>query len=125
MKKVFIDGGAGTTGLRIVERLSGRDDICLLTIAEDKRKDAAVKKEIMNSADIVFLCLPDAAAVESAALIDNPNTVVIDASTAHRTLPDWAYGFPELGESFLKKLSPQITTKTPRRRTHENKNMAK
>lgn len=104
MKKVFIDGGAGTTGLRIAERLSGREDICLLTIPEESRKDSAVKKQIMNGADVVFLCLPDGAAVESAALVDNPNTVVIDASTAHRTLPDWAYGFPELGESFLKKV---------------------
>lgn len=104
MKKVFIDGGAGTTGLRIVERLSGREDICLLSIAEEKRKDNAAKKAIMNEADVVFLCLPDGAAVESAQLVDNPNTVVIDASTAHRTLPDWAYGFPELGETFLKKI---------------------
>ena len=104
MKKVFIDGGAGTTGLRIVERLSGRDDVCLLTIPEEKRKDAATKKQVMNESDVVFLCLPDAAAVESAELVDNPNTVVIDASTAHRTLPDWAYGFPELGEGFLKKI---------------------
>ena len=104
MKKVFIDGGAGTTGLRIVERLSSREDICLLSIAEEKRKDNAAKKAIMNEADVVFLCLPDGAAVESAQLVDNPNTVVIDASTAHRTLPDWAYGFPELGEAFLKKI---------------------
>lgn len=104
MKKVFIDGGAGTTGLRIVERLSGRDDVCLLTIPEEKRKDNAAKKEIMNQADVVFLCLPDAAAVESAALVDNPDTVVIDASTAHRTLPGWAYGFPELGERFLERV---------------------
>ena len=104
MKKVFIDGGAGTTGLRIVERLSGRTDIRLLTIPEEKRKDNAVKKQVMNEADVVFLCLPDAAAVESASLIENPNTVVIDASTAHRTLPDWAYGFPELGDGFLKKI---------------------
>lgn len=104
MKKVFIDGGAGTTGLRIVERLSGRDDVCLLTIPDDKRKDNAVKKQVMNEADVVFLCLPDAAAVESVGLIENPNTVVIDASTAHRTLPGWAYGFPELGESFFKKI---------------------
>ena len=104
MKKVLIDGGAGTTGLRIVERLSGREDICLLTIAEEKRKDSAAKKEIMNEADVVFLCLPDGAAVESAQLVDNPNTVVIDASTAHRILPDWAYGFPELGAGFLEKV---------------------
>ena len=105
MKKVFIDGGAGTTGLRILERLSGRSDIEILTIPEDKRKDPETKKKIMNQADVVFLCLPDAAAVESVALVENPETVVIDASTAHRTNADWAYGFPELGEAFLQKLT--------------------
>ena len=104
IKKVFIDGGAGTTGLRIVERLSGRTDVCLLTIPEEKRKDAEAKKAIINQADVVFLCLPDAAAVESVALVENPNTVVIDAYTAHRTLPGWAYGFPELGEAFAEKI---------------------
>ena len=104
MKKVFIDGSAGTTGLRIHQRLEDRADIELLTIAEEKRKDLAEKKKIINEADIVFLCLPDDAARESVSLVENPNTVVIDASTAHRTLPDWAYGFPELGESFEKKI---------------------
>lgn len=104
MKKVFIDGSSGTTGLRIRERLESRKDIELLTIAEEKRKDAEEKKKIINQADVVFLCLPDDAARESVALVENPNTVVIDASTAHRTLPDWAYGFPELGESFEKKI---------------------
>ena len=102
--KVFIDGSAGTTGLRIAERLAARDDLEILKIPEEKRKDAAVKKQIINTADVVFLCLPDAAAVESVALVENPHTVVIDASTAHRTLPDWAYGFPELGEGFENKL---------------------
>lgn len=104
MKKVFIDGSAGTTGLRIAERLSGREDIQLLTLPEEKRKDAAAKKEIINQADVVFLCLPDAAAVESVSLVENPDVVVIDASTAHRTLPGWAYGFPELGEEFFQKV---------------------
>ena len=103
-KKVFIDGSAGTTGLRIAQRLAAREDLELLKIPEEKRKDAAVKKQIINAADVVFLCLPDAAAVESVALVDNPNTVVIDASTAHRTLPNWAYGFPQLGEKFESKL---------------------
>ncbi len=103
-KKVFIDGSAGTTGLRIAERLATREDLEILTIPDDKRKDAEVKKRIINSADVVFLCLPDSASIESVALVDNPNTVVIDASTAHRTLPDWTYGFPELDESFDKKL---------------------
>ena len=104
MKKVFIDGSAGTTGLRIYERLSRRDDIQLLTVEEEKRKDPAAKKEIINRADVVFLCLPDEAARESVALVDNPDTVVIDASTAHRTLPDWAYGFPELSKAHEEKI---------------------
>ncbi len=104
MKKVFIDGSAGTTGLRIAERLAGRKDIALLTLPEEKRKDVAARKEMLNLADIVFLCLPDDAARESVSLIDNPHTVVIDASTAHRTLPDWAYGFPELSAAQEKKV---------------------
>lgn len=104
MKKIFIDGSAGTTGLRIAERLAGREDIEILKLAEDKRKDTAARKEMLNAADIAFLCLPDDAAREAVALIDNPNTVVIDASTAHRTLPDWAYGFPELSETHEEKI---------------------
>ena len=103
-KKVFIDGSVGTTGLRIFERLEGRDDVELLTLSEEKRKDPLARKEMLNAADVAFLCLPDDAARESVALLDNPNTVIIDASTAHRTLPDWAYGFPELGEAFENKL---------------------
>lgn len=104
MKKVFIDGSAGTTGLRIYERLAGRDDVEVLFLPEEKRKDAQARKEMLNSVDIAFLCLPDDAARESVSLIDNPNVTVIDASTAHRTLPDWAYGFPELSESHEKKI---------------------
>ncbi len=100
MKKVFIDGRSGTTGLRIEERLSKRDDIQLLKISEDKKKDPKYKKEILNDSDIVFLCLPDEAAKESVSLIENPDTVVIDTSTAHRINPEWAYGFPELGKDF-------------------------
>ena len=103
-KKIFIDGSAGTTGLRIRNRLEGREDIELLTLPEELRKDKAARKEKINQADIVFLCLPDDAARESVSLVENPDTVVIDASTAHRTLPEWAYGFPELGESFEKKI---------------------
>lgn len=96
MKKVFIDGGAGTTGLRIVERLSARDDLTLITLPDAVRKDINARKEALNSADIAFLCLPDAAAIEAVSLIENENTVVIDTSTAHRTAEGWTYGFPEL-----------------------------
>ena len=98
MKKVFIDGSAGTTGLRIYERLEKRTDVTLLTLPDDKRKDTAERKKMLNDADIVFLCLPDDASREAVSLIDNPQTVVIDASTAHRTVSGWAYGFPELSK---------------------------
>ena len=94
--KVYIDGKDGTTGLQIYDRLSVRSDIDLLLIDEEKRKDPTERKKLMDAADIVFLCLPDAAAVEAVALVENPNTRIIDASTAHRTSPDWDYGFPEL-----------------------------
>ena len=104
MKKVFIDGSAGTTGLRIYERLLGRDDVEVLFLPEDKRKDVSARKEMLNSVDIAFLCLPDDAAREAVSLIENPNVVVIDASTAHRTLPDWAYGFPELSAAHEEKI---------------------
>ncbi len=104
MKQVFIDGSAGTTGLRIYERLGARDDLTLLTLSDDKRKDPACRREMLNSADIAFLCLPDDAAREAVSMIENPETVVIDTSTAHRTLSDWAYGFPELSEGTANKL---------------------
>ena len=93
---VYIDGKDGTTGLQIYDRLSARDDIDLLLIDEEKRKDPAARKACINQADIVFLCLPDAAAREAVAMVENPATRVIDASTAHRTAPGWVYGFPEL-----------------------------
>ena len=96
MTKVFIDGSAGTTGLRIADRLISRQDITLMKLPEEKRKDIAARKEAINSADIVFLCLPDAAAVEAVSLVENENVKIIDTSTAHRTNPDWAYGFAEL-----------------------------
>ena len=99
MKKVFIDGSAGTTGLRIYERLSTRTDVELLLLSEENRKDTAARKEMLNAADVAFLCLPDDAAREAVTLVENPDTVIIDASTAHRTLPDWAYGFPELSKA--------------------------
>lgn len=94
--KVFIDGAAGTTGLEIRDRLSGRADINLITIAEDQRKDASARAAALNAADAVILCLPDDAAREAVALIDNPRVRVIDASSAHRTAADWTYGFAEL-----------------------------
>lgn len=96
MKKVFIDGSEGTTGLRIFERFQIRDDIELLKIDSDKRKDPEEIKKFINASDITFLCLPDAAAREAVELCDNPDTVILDTSTAHRTAPGWAYGFPEL-----------------------------
>lgn len=104
MKKVFIDGKAGTTGLRIEERLGARDDIEIVSLPDELRKDPVAKKEVLNSVDVAFLCLPDAAAIESVSLIDNPNVCVIDTSTAHRTNPDWAYGFAELGIEFEEKI---------------------
>lgn len=97
--KVYIDGKEGTTGLQIYDRLSGRDDIELLLIDEDKRKDTEERRKFLNAADIVFLCLPDAAAKEAVTLIENDTTRVIDASTAHRTNPDWDYGFAELSKA--------------------------
>ena len=94
--KIYIDGKDGTTGLQIYDRLAARNDIDLLLIDEDKRKDPAERKKLMAAADIVFLCLPDAAAVEAVALAEGTNARIIDASTAHRTAPGWVYGFPEL-----------------------------
>lgn len=95
-KRVFIDGSAGTTGLRIVERLEKRGDLELIRLDEAHRKDAACRKQALNEADVAFLCLPDAAAVEAVELIENPATVVIDTSTAHRVSDGWVYGFAEL-----------------------------
>ncbi|HAL18281.1 MAG TPA: N-acetyl-gamma-glutamyl-phosphate reductase [Spirochaetaceae bacterium] len=96
MRKVFIDGSAGTTGLRIRERLSERKDVEMIPIPEESRKDEKSRREAINSADVVFLCLPDDAAREAVALCENPETVIIDTSTSHRTDPEWTYGFPEL-----------------------------
>ena len=94
--KIYIDGRDGTTGLQIYERLGRRTDISLLTIEESKRKDPAERKRLMDQSDVVFLCLPDQAAMEAVELVENPTTRIIDASTAHRTAPGWVYGFPEL-----------------------------
>lgn len=96
MTKVFIDGSAGTTGLRIYDRLTERKDISLITLSDERRKDINYRKEALNNSDISFLCLPDAAAIEAESLIENESTVVIDTSTAHRTADGWTYGFPEL-----------------------------
>lgn len=104
MKKVFIDGSAGTTGLRIFDRLSQRDDIELLVLPEEVRKDPQARKQALNESDIVFLCLPDNAAKDAVAMTENPNTVIIDTSTAHRTDSGWAYGFPELSAKHKEKI---------------------
>lgn len=97
--KIYIDGREGTTGLQIYDRLDSRDDIELLLIDEALRKDVNERKKLINAADIVFLCLPDAAAVEAVSLVENSNVKIIDASTAHRTNPNWVYGFPELSKA--------------------------
>ncbi len=103
MTKIYIDGQEGTTGLKILERFKGRNDIELLRIDEDKRKDNDERRCMINSSDFTFLCLPDAAAREAVAMADD-NVRIIDASTAHRTNPDWAYGFPELDKDFREKI---------------------
>lgn len=95
-KKVYVEGQEGTTGLRIHEMLAGRADLEVLKIDPDRRKDPVERARLLNAADVVFLCLPDAAAIEAAALVSNPQTCIIDASTAHRTVPGWTYGLPEL-----------------------------
>lgn len=100
IKRIFIDGKAGTTGLKIFERLESYRDIYIITLSEEERKDPAARKRALNFSDVAFLCLPDDAAREAVGLINNPNTVVIDTSTAHRTKPGWAYGFPELSNTF-------------------------
>ncbi|MCV2358514.1 N-acetyl-gamma-glutamyl-phosphate reductase [Paucibacter sp. TC2R-5] len=101
---VFVDGQEGTTGLRIHEYLAARKDVEVLRIDADKRKDAAERARLLNAADVAFLCLPDAASREAAAMISNPNTCLIDASTAHRTVSGWAFGLPELAKGQRDKL---------------------
>ena len=103
-KTVYIDGQEGTTGLKIVQRLEKRDDLELIKIEEHLRKEVNERKKLMNQSDYTFLCLPDEAAREAVSLIDNEQVKVIDASTAHRTHPDWAYGFPELSASHRAKI---------------------
>ena len=111
--KVYIDGKDGTTGLQIYDRLSVRTDIDLLLIDEARRKDRLERKKLMDAADIVFLCLPDAAAIEAVDLIESPTTRVIDASTAHRTNPDWNYGFPELSANHREAIKASKRVANP------------
>ncbi len=111
--KVFIDGKEGTTGLKIFERFEKRNDIEILLIDEDKRKDPEERAKMINSSDFTFLCLPDAASIEAVQLCTNPNVKIIDASTAHRTNPDWAYGFPELSPEHRAKIISSNRVATP------------
>jgi len=111
--KIFIDGKEGTTGIEIFERLGKRDDIEILLIAEDKRKDLNERKKLINMSDITFLCLPDAAAIEAVSLVENPDTRIIDASTAHRTNPDWDYGFPELSKMHRENIAKSKRVANP------------
>lgn len=113
MFKIFIDGKEGTTGLRIYERFQNRNDIEILTISEELRKDVNERRKMINASDITFLCLPDAAAIEAVSLVENDHTKIIDASTAHRTLSNWSYGFPELGEEFLNKIKSSKRVAVP------------
>lgn len=112
MVKVYIDGQEGTTGLKILERFAGRNDIELLRIDEDKRKDLDERKKLINSSDFTFLCLPDAASIEAVSLAED-RVRIIDASTAHRTNPDWAYGFPELSADFRRKIETSNRVAVP------------
>ena len=113
MLKIFIDGREGTTGLRIYERLSARSDVELLLLPEELRKDTAARKEMLNRSDVAFLCLPDVAAREAVSLVENSAVKLIDASTAHRTVSDWAYGFPELSPVFYENVQKSSRVAVP------------
>ena len=113
MTKVFIDGSAGTTGLRIYERLAGRKDLELLILSEELRKNNDARRQMLNLADIAFLCLPDKAAMEAVSLLEDPNTAIIDTSTAHRTNDAWAYGFPELSEKHRQAIQSSKRVANP------------
>lgn len=112
-KKIFIDGEAGTTGLQVRDRLAGRDDLEILSIADELRKDKDERKRLINEADCVILCLPDAASEEAASMVENDNTVIIDASTAFRVNDDWAYGFPELSKEQRTKIQSSKRISNP------------
>ncbi len=105
MKTVFIHGAAGTTGLRIHERLAGRKDLSLLILPEEERKNPEKIRQALNDSDVAFLCLPDDAAREAVEMVENPDTVLLDTSTAHRTMESWAYGFPELSGAHREKIA--------------------
>lgn len=111
--KVYIDGQEGTTGLKILERFKGRNDIELLRIDPEKRKDNDERRKLINASDFTILCLPDAASIEAVSFIENENTRIIDASTAHRTSPDWAYGFPELSAEHRAKIASSKRVAVP------------
>lgn len=111
--KVFIDGKEGTTGLKIFERFAKRSDLEIIEIDEEKRKDSSERAKCINASDFTFLCLPDAASIEAVSLCTNPNTRIIDASTAHRVNPAWAYGFPELDKSFREKIEKSNRVANP------------
>ena len=113
MKRIFIDGSAGTTGLRIQERLSKRDDLDVFVLPEENRKDPLCRKQAIAEADVAFLCLPDDAARESAALAEGSGSVLIDTSTAHRTQPGWAYGFPELSQRHYEAVAASNRIASP------------
>ena len=113
MKRVFIDGSAGTTGLRIADRLAGREDLSILTLTGDARKDPKARREALFESDIAFLCLPDAAAKEAVALAEGSNVRIIDTSTAHRTNPAWAYGFAELSDQHRRAIAGSSRVANP------------
>lgn len=113
MYRIFIDGKEGTTGLQIYERLGSRNDISLITLSDDMRKDTEYRKMALNSCDVAFLCLPDDAAIQAVEMIENPDVRVIDTSTAHRTAPGWAYGFPELSEAHRAAIAESRRVASP------------
>jgi N-acetyl-gamma-glutamyl-phosphate reductase len=111
--KIFIDGAAGTTGLEIRERLAARSEFALMALSDADRKDVTARKAALNEADVVVLCLPDEAARDAVGLIDNPGVRVIDASTAHRTAPDWVFGFPEMEPGQYERIADARRVSNP------------